>query len=336
MTLYEEILGACLESEEMREYLIQSKLDAWQLQELICSAVIPLEKKAELLRRMAVTTAEGSPVSHDPAHTFAGLAEMAEDGLAQLRLAPGELFLLVEMGYDDDFQDDQYYGAVPMLSLEAAKRYIREDWCMGDPAEYNPDHTCWYRLEKWIPDGDGGLRETFDYYLIEDQVIWFTPDDGGTCKQTWMRGNLSFGHSCADLNLPIPFRPGDLVWIDERPFRHPMPVCLLEVDNSDCCGVQALYRTPHGLWRTGAVKHNSLWGVGFHRPMMSPLLRLTSVQEGVPPDYGLLRQVKAWVHGDGVRGRQLWDRIHDVRSPDEGAISTDHLITILEEEWKHG
>ena len=113
----------------------------------------------------------------------------------------------------------------------------------------------------------------------------------------------------SDLNLPIPFRAGDIVTVDCRPFAPVSHAVILEVgDNFDCCCVQALYRRRNGTWDTGAVKHGYILP-GRELPQLSPLYRLATFHGQLPKEERLMEQVSRYVNGEEARGSALWNAI---------------------------
>lgn len=60
---------------------------------------------------------------------------------------------------------------------------------------------------------------------------------------------------CPDLNLPVPYQPGDVLLIDCRPYAPGAFYCLLKEVGDDCCGIQCEYVNPKGEIETGALKH---------------------------------------------------------------------------------
>ena len=61
-------------------------------------------------------------------NSFAAYYKKIRVALDALELRPGELILLNEAWYDEDYSDEnESRGSVPLLSLDAALRYIRDE-----------------------------------------------------------------------------------------------------------------------------------------------------------------------------------------------------------------
>lgn len=120
--------------------------------------------------------------------------------------------------------------------------------------------------------------------------------------------------SC-DLDLPTPFRVGDIVTIDCRPIQPLRRVLILEEgDHRDCCLPQGLYVRKDKKLDTGAIKHNSIfkdthWTVS--RPEI-PALYCAEKYEGVLMEEKLiLREISRWLQGGEARGRALWEYMRE-------------------------
>ena len=119
--------------------------------------------------------------------------------------------------------------------------------------------------------------------------------------------------SC-DLDLPTPFRVGDIVTIDCRPIQPIRHVLILEVgDHRDCCLPQGLYVRKDKKLDTGAIKHNSIfkdthWTVS--RPEI-PALYCAEKYEGVLLEELILREISCWLQGSEARGRALWEYMRE-------------------------
>lgn len=64
-----------------------------------------------------------------------------------------------------------------------------------------------------------------------------------------------FHSVCPDLNLSVPYQPGDVLFIDCRPYAPGAFYCRLKEVGDDCCGIQCEYVNSEGEIETGALKH---------------------------------------------------------------------------------
>ena len=105
---------------------------------------------------------------------------------------------------------------------------------------------------------------------------------------------------------------------------------MLEVDNSDCCGVQILYRHGDGLWRTGALKHGAGWKDTW--PILSSLYRLSSFQGELKEKDKVLLDIHNYIQKEEHNGALLWKRINDKHTGlDKPALSTSDLLDLIKD-----
>ena len=325
---YDELMQLFMPSREMREYLLKDKPNRYQVMDIIIGAPVSLETKAGFFQKLMcrddlfhaaldeITTAFSESdneteekIEHLKWHSeysFTAHYKALRLALDALRLKPGEILLLNEAWYDEDFSDEnESRGSVPLLSLDAALRYIRDEM---KEEEWNDETECWTKLEKWVPGENGEMEHLYTYYLIRDEIVFFEkmkliPDE----HWFWCAQERKYSSGNRDLNIPIPYQPGDIVKANCLPFAPVKHVLLLEVGN-DCCGVSALYRRKDGKWETGALKHGHF--MESYVPMISPLYRISSYEGCLPPEEQILQKISEHINGDPEKGRQLWESFH--------------------------
>ena len=317
MNRYEQIIFACGFSEEMECYLIGCKLNDYNMLDIILGAPLPLTEKRKLLELL------NTPDSDEYADVPDCIREF-DDALAALELKNGEIFTLSEYWYDDDILDENRSFAEPFLSFQAAAEYIKklieeETEDLDDIDEY----VCWTEITKWLPVGDGKMKDVYSYTFVGNEIHYFKRI--GNIPRDSYRGYKS----SLDLNLPIPFKPGDIVTLNCLPFRPVKQAVLLEVDNRDCCGVQMLYPRKNKItgdivWETGALKHGDGWEGYF--PMLSSLYRLSKYEGELSGEERILKDVQKLIYQNEETGRKLWKYILKT-APDE-----EELLKYLENE----
>lgn len=299
---YHRLLDTFLPSEEMREYLKKEPmLHDGTILELIVGAPVPLSEK--------VKWAWGE---------FRKDAEMA---LAELTLRPGEILTLTDAWYDEDIRDEKLSFNAPFLSWEKVMEHIR-----GEIAEYGDDwYDCqWYVLEKWVPTEAGEMERCYTYWIIGDQVMYYRGKDDEN----------RMDH--VDPNLPVPFHVGDILTIDCRPFAPVKHALLIERgDNMDCCCLHGLCRDEKtGLWRTGAVKHWSLFG-NYLDPLYTAIYRLSRFDGELPPEEQLLLEVQRAINGDEEKGRKLWNMVNGFKNSkylsDTDGMTDERLLSLVKD-----
>ena len=92
-----------------------------------------------------------------------------------------------------------------------------------------------------------------------------------------------FGNAILDLNLPVPYQPGDILYVDCRPYSQPA-YCIITEVGDDCCGVQCLYPGKDGAFHSGAFKHGNYFeGAYGVKQYLSPLYRAERYEGEFPP-----------------------------------------------------
>lgn len=317
MNRYEQIISACGFSEEMERYLIGCKHNDYEMIEIILGAPLTLTEKRKLLELLNTQDSEGYDDVAECIREF-------DDALAALELKDGEIFTLSEYWYDDDILDENRSFAEPFLSFQAAAEYIKklieeETEDLDDIDEY----VCWTEITKWLPVGDGKMKDVYSYTFVGNEIHYFKRI--GNIPRDSYRGYKS----SLDLNLPIPFKPGDIVTLNCLPFRPVKQAVLLEVDNRDCCGVQMLYPrknkiTGDTILEMGALKHGDGWEGYF--PMLSSLYRLSKYEGELSGEERILKDVQKLIYQNEETGRKLWKYILKT-APDK-----EELLKYLEKE----
>lgn len=308
----DKIIDRCIQSEEMRNYLKKQELSVFTLTDIIAGSTLYLRKKLELYDLIG-----------DNGYTNSFRQE-TEKALAELTLDEGDVLCLEEWWYDNDILGEKASFTGPFTALHAALGYIKESFT---DEEWDDGEACWSILEKWVPGNEHGkMDNTYTYYLIKDEVVYFTSDDN-------INNSFSGFHGYVDsmnLSLPIPFKPGDIVILDSLPFVPIRLAILLEVNNSDCCGVQILYRHGDGLWRTGALKHGAGWKDTW--PMLSSLYRLSLYQNELNETDKVLLDIQDYILKKEHNGALLWERINNTRTRwDMPALSTSDLFDMIKD-----
>ena len=310
-------------SRSMQDYLASHPLKKREITDIICGAPVPLEEKKDWLTRLSKrehlcaeiireclkspdSQEAGRVAEHAVADSFSVMAGQIRRALRELHAKPGELFLLVEAWYDEELKDEKNDSGTPFLNFEKALEYIRRDI---QKCELDETCTCWYRLEKWAPDANGGLAQRYTYWLWMDRALYFEEQKGSSADpDNYKAVTTRFSGGGQHLNLPIPFHAGDIVTIDCRPFKPLQYAVILEIgDNADCCCVQALCSTETDRWIVGALKHGSLF---FHNGFcLSPLYRLGPCSRLSLEKRAVLHAVREYIAGDEKKGTGLWDAL---------------------------
>lgn len=278
----QELAERLFPSREMADYLADQELSVCTLIETINGAPVPLREKRDIFR----------PLAGQYGEPFATLAGEADEALQTLITKPGEFFYVKNCWPDYEQRDVDVDGMEPYPNLDKAldgiQRFLVEEECAEDS-------VYWFLLEKWILNGEGQYFRPYTYTVANGKVLFYNKENEG----------YLFDQS-TNLNLPIPFHPGDLVRLDCAPFAFRANSVILEVgSNCDCCCVRAMFRQENGNWSAGALKHSHVFP-NYYTPLLSPLYRLSSIQrEDLAEDEKILEEVSQFVAGSDKRGYAL-------------------------------
>ncbi len=219
-----------------------------------------------------------------------------------------------------------------MATIDDVKDFIRNYIRLG---ELEDDALYWYDIIKWIKNDEGKYVDVCSYIFIKDEIS-FVDIDNYPAKDDDFSDIRSAPWNNSGLNLPVPFKPGDVLQINGFPFGPKVNIVILEVgDNMDCCCLQALSKGDDGLWYTGSVKHNSIGYRGVF-PCISPLYTATTLLRPVDENDQMLFKVQEFIGDDPRKGSRLWNTINNYSNTDtppvyeKGELSDEELLDLLQ------
>lgn len=306
MSAKEKIINSCGFSHEMKEYLKSQNLNDYTLSEIITGSPLTLNKKLKLYELLKSEIAKV-------------LYNETKQALSELDLKEGEVLSFEECWYDHDIFEKKNAFSSLFTSYPAALKYL---WEKIADEEWDDVSECWTEICKWVPKKDGTMDLTYVYYLVKDEVVCFKQMKYPPHHQ--YQGYID----SIDLDLPIPFKPGDVVLLNSLPFTPLRKAVLLEVDNRDCCGVQILYKHYDGLWRTGALKHGAGWHWNY--PMLSSLYRLQKTELDDCDEGKLLKRISGFINNNPVNGKKIWDIMNHYEKRNELGMSEKFIKSQLD------
>jgi hypothetical protein len=115
------------------------------------------------------------------------------------------------------------------------------------------------------------------------------------------------------LNLPVPYRPGDILEVGCAPYVSEPHYCILTEVGDDCCGVQCLYPGENGRIEFGALKHGHYFSGCFDRKQyLSPLYGAKIYTGELSGEYKFMKPLSEKLHKDPAFGKVLWEIGHDL------------------------
>ena len=144
---------------------------------------------------------------------------------------------------------------------------------------------------------DRGEPETMEKL---DEVVYFESHDPSSDRCDF-RGYVD----SISLHLPVPFKPGDIITLDVRPFAPVNKAVVTETDgNFDCCGTQILYPNENGKYSSFALKHGHGFGEKYF-PLLSSLYRAEQFDSELTGEKAILKDVSGFVKTKRQRQKTL-------------------------------
>ena len=303
-----------IESTTVKEHLrgvLTSELRSltYWLCRIICHARASLEDKAVALEKLGELLPDEEQDNRFSMQREARVARQAVDEITNM--PTGSVILLTQYNRSKVFDDyggkDDYWmyefdyesifeGSQVCSSFEQALRIIRENYIEeGDtPEPMNDFHQFWNRITRYDRAATGELHANISWIVGESGTVYgcdvrnYKNTEGALLYIPWKSKDW---HAWRDLSLyhefytMTPFKPGDIVTVDCRPF---YPVCHAVVISNrypvDCCSLQvALVNSKRNI-SYGALAHfNALVPhIQNFIPSFSPFYRLEHFKGALP------------------------------------------------------
>ena len=314
--LIDSILRKCGMSLEMSEYLVNEKLlNEFDLIDIISQAPISIEKKRNLLRslpsadpdyRYDVYRAACKNLNRGMGWKYfknlmRSMADWREEGT--LRTSVGdeircistaleycndiqnsfncdEMLYLFSEWYDTEVFLEKSSGIGAFDSLSQILKYINNEQEEGEELDE------YYRIETCYLSDPNHINPMYEYYIFNNDICWFNklvPNQQDNGNVYFLPESRRFSSGILDLDIPVPYKTGDIVQIDCRPFGPPFHAMILEEDKNDCCFPTMVFNVPYtDKWRLTSLKHKRFYKDvegGSYCPILSPLYRLRSINE---------------------------------------------------------
>lgn len=205
MTIFEEILGLLSGSPELHAYLLArpEQLQTTDYAHIIAGAPVALMEKKRLLDRLS---------GHEAHSEDTGLIRdySACLHMALQALESKEATFSVELFWKDGEQLDGPYIA---FSMEEVQRAIPKYWEGVDKA------IAYWRIEQYRQGGasepEGFACPEYTFAAAPNGEVQYFMHDPKKRRCVWAEG--AFGGNSVHLNLPVPYRPGDILEVGCAP-----------------------------------------------------------------------------------------------------------------------
>lgn len=309
--MYKGYLEKCMPSEMMRNYLKDQELGYWKVIDLIMYSPVSVEVKLEELSKVredAVTRGDTE------------LMEECDKGIKNIEIALGYLetegvFSVEVCEFDFKKKDSDSSFERVCATIEDVRECIKEDLKLS---EAKPGDPRWYDIMKWIKNPEGKYIAVCNYVIARDDIIFSDIEQEAKNMDYLDIYNYNFSDN---LNLPVPFKAGDLLEFDGYPFGPKCHVLILWIgDNCDCCCVQGLAINEEDEWSCGAVKHGMVSYSYF--PKISYLYSARLYDGELPENERVLLEIRDYIGGDTKRGEELYEKIGG------GSMTEEELIEL--------
>ena len=257
----EEIIRKLIKDKVFADYLTKANLSEHDMAKLVCHAPISLFEKQSLYKKLI----EEKRVENENVgerFSYENYLRIATRATGDLSLPKDGVFLLV--GHSFDNGHDEQFECAPFRSYRAVQKYLDETFNEGG------EENIWYTLEKWLPEGEDslGLTEVCEFAFIGKEPCFYKnlryfydkEFRERNKRQLLPENDFTLFSSGNDLNLPTPFRAGDILHVDCRPFASKTSVTVTENRSEfDCCNPQCEYTGENGEKEHGALKHSHIY-----------------------------------------------------------------------------
>ena len=357
-----EVLTMCDFSDEMIEYLVsEGAVSPYQLVDIISRAPITLDEKRCLFGRLgkkrnlkfeafasleeninmgknfkkikhdirAIADLRGERTIWTELYDRSRALSEAKDFIVGNLDHNLPLFLFSEW-YDTDELQLKSSDVGMFATTDAIEKYIENEEADNDTGE------GYYRMEAWDDYDVNWEKPRYDYYFNGGKLCWFEklrPEIQEHGNTYYMSENREFAAGSLDLDFRTPYRPGDIVLIDCRPFGPPFHAMILEARHQfDCCFPNIVFQYPGtNEWSLTSLKHRRLYkDIGWHtyEPMLSPLYRLRKVRDDeMTKEDGKLLELSSIISGSEEKAGKVWD---NWRSPaGDDILSWEQVLEVF-------
>ena len=300
MTIFEEILGLLSGSPELHAYLLArpEQLQTTDYADIITGAPIALTEKGRLLERLSehMTHSEDAGLIRD----YSACLHMALQALESKDAA-----FSAELWKDGEQLDGPYIA----FSMEEVQRAIPKYWEGVDKA------IAYWRIEQYRQGGasepEGFACPEYTFAAAPNGEVQYFMHDPKKRRGVWAEG--AFGGDSVHLNLPVPYRPGDILEVGCAPYVSEPHYCILTEVGDDCCGVQCLYPGENGRLEFGALKHGPYFFNCYYASWyLSPLYGTRVYAGELPRECEFMGRLSEKLHKDPAFGKVLWEIGHDL------------------------
>ena len=304
---YPDQIDTFIPSKDMAEYLKRPIKSCDSILDIIYHAPCCLQKKLEGLKQVRFKLENSieyflrMECDELISNIEKAMELIDEDGVFSLEPACFE---------DNNHDSDSYFEGV-YGTWNDVNEFVRANL---EDCEIKDTDLWWYEATKWIKGEQGKYVKACAYIIVGGELWYIDLEDA---EKKYCSCDFYDGIS---LNLPVPFKAGDIVEYDGYPFTPKQRILIANTgDNLDCCSLQSIHWDYHNnYWSGGAVKHGFL-GIDMY-PGVSALYTMHRFGETLDESEEILRRCATYIDGDEDRGEKLEDRIYKAETSDLSEI----------------
>lgn len=277
---YKKYIDEFMPSDEMRNYLKTQELTPYQIASLIFNSPYSIDQKKNAFYSLLNETDDNElkALGSNCIENIERAYELLNTG-GVFKVTSSFVNGIVELNDEGLFS-----------SYKNVKEFIASDI---KECEYKDYDYYSYFVEKWIKNSDGILENVITYYVIKNEICYFKYSPLGDYLKEFLQGFEPKIRNF-ELNVPTPFKVGDVVEFDGYPFaKITFSLILSTGDNQDCCSLWNLYWADPRTWKTGAVKHGD---VGYilrgNEFFVSPLYNAKRYDGVLPSTFKIFHEIK--------------------------------------------
>ena len=306
--LLKEIICEIFIYKDMQDYLCENinLLDEHHIVDMVRKSFIPLSRKLELFEALSVYEdienleknlfkakyeENEFEEKYIKEYSYNYQADFIREALSKLMIKDKSEGLLLLVEYQSEDGNEQIIDQLPFFSYEKLDTYIRE-YIKEEGIERLHNNKYFCKIEKYIETEEGDLEEEYFYYAFDGNIVYCESIDSnmGSCYE--------------DLNIPVPFEPGDVIKCDGGPTCEDVVAVVLRTgDNSDCCSLVALCQRKDGTFDMEPVKHSFMFYEAESSIYVPPLYSIRCVNEDEKSENSVLKTISELINGDEEKGR---------------------------------
>ncbi|MBE6844332.1 MAG: hypothetical protein E7508_01275 [Ruminococcus sp.] len=325
-TILENIISEIfISSEEMKTYLCEhkSEFSKYQIIDMIASSTNSLESKLKMFEQLAETENLASEIAAAPHDIDSIIGYSYSTYAVRIRKALNELN---DKDNSSMFMSYTYKWIQNKFEVEEKKSYLS-----GEEAIYDTDfgsvfapsplkmnfsfaHRLWYIIEK-VQKNSSAYITTYQYILKNGYIPYFQ------CIEDDFKV-----YPNPHLNLPVPFKSGDIITVSDEPFAEKKQALILDTgDNNDSNCVKVLYITNGGVLKVNSLKHGHIFEDDNAMMYTSPLYKIKKYNGELLENDEILLKIQKYMEDKQYEPSEYYD-IFSVLN-DKG-ISCDNIEKI--------